>query len=247
MTTSETNVPMIEAVQLSKFYGPFVAVKEISFQINRGEVVAFLGPNGAGKSTLIKIILGLVKLTQGSILFNEKNLFHQRTEFVNQIGCLMETPAFHTHLTGRENLNYLNNLSGKIIARTAMDSVLEKAGILDRADTLVRTYSQGMRQRLGLANALMSNPDFIILDEPTNGLDPNGINEMRQLIQSLYEDGKTIFLSSHLLGEVEKVCTKVAIINQGQIVKEGRIEELLKEDQKLSTLEEYFLHHTVEK
>ena len=128
-----------------------------------------------------------------------------------------------------------------------MDSVLEKAGILDRADTLVRTYSQGMRQRLGLANALMSNPDFIILDEPTNGLDPNGINEMRQLIQSLYEDGKTIFLSRHLLGEVEKVCTKVAIINQGQIVKEGRIEELLKEDQKLSTLEEYFLHHTVEK
>ena len=93
----------------------------------------------------------------------------------------------------------------------------------------------------------MSNPDFIILDEPTNGLDPNGINEMRQLIQSLYEDGKTIFLSSHLLGEVEKVCTKVAIINQGQIVKEGSLEELLKEDQKLSTLEEYFLHHTVEK
>jgi len=159
----------------------------------------------------------------------------------------METPAFHTHLTGRENLNYLNNLSGKIIARTAMDSVLEKSGILDRADTLVRTYSQGMRQRLGLANALMSNPDFIILDEPTNGLDPNGINKMRQLIQSLYEDGKTIFLSSHLLGEVEKVCTKVAIINQGQIVKEGKIEDLLKEDQKLSTLEEYFLHHTVEK
>ena len=237
---------LIQIKNLSKKYGDTNALNQLGLAIPRNEIFGLLGPNGAGKSTLIKIILGLVKLTQGSILFNEKNLFHHRTEFVNQIGCLMETPAFHTHLTGRENLNYLNNLSGKIIARTALDSILEKAGILDRADTLVRTYSQGMRQRLGLANALMSNPDFIILDEPTNGLDPNGINEMRQLIQSLYDDGKTIFLSSHLLGEVEKVCTKVAIINQGQIVKEGRIEELLKEDQKLSTLEEYFLHHTVE-
>lgn len=234
----------IHISSLSKNYGGIQALTKLNLMIPKSEIFGLLGPNGAGKSTLIKILLGLVKPTSGLIEIDGINLFENRHNLMQKFGCMMENPAFHLHLTGRENLIYLSALSGIVLSKAGLDMLLEKAGIFSRADTKVKSYSQGMKQRLGLANALMGNPEIIILDEPTNGLDPSGINKMRKLIQNLKEDGKTILLSSHLLGEVEKICTKAAIINQGDIVKEGRIEELLKEDQELSTLEEYFLHYT---
>ena len=238
---------LIHIINLSKNYGSIQALNKLNLSIPKNEIFGLLGPNGAGKSTLIKILLGLVKPSSGLIEIDGLSLLENRPIMMQKIGSMMENPAFHQHLTGRENLDYLANLTGIEVSKSKMDSLLKKAGIPDRADTRVQTYSQGMRQRLGIANALMGNPDFIILDEPTNGLDPAGIEEMRVLIQNLKEDGKTILLSSHLLGEVEKVCTKIAIINKGEIVKEGQIDDLLKEDSKLKTLEDYFLHHTGEK
>ncbi len=202
------------------------AVKNLDLEVQAGQVYGFLGPNGAGKSTTIRILLDLVRPTSGDAYIYGQDVRRQHT-ILRRVGALVEGAAFYNFLSGRKNL--------EVFARTAghydpvrIDQLLEQVGLADRANHRVKGYSTGMKQRLGLAAALLSDPDLLILDEPTNGLDPAGMHEIREFIRSLVdEQGKTVFLSSHLLGEVEQVCDRVAIINLGEIIREGSVDELL--------------------
>lgn len=216
---------------LTKVYGRrrrkrIVAVDHVSLEIAAGQVYGFLGPNGAGKSTTIRMLLDLILPTAGAAyIFGQ----HVRRDHgvLRRVGAIVEGASFYNFLSGRRNL--------EVLARTAnhydpqrIEALLEQVGLADRAGQRVRAYSTGMRQRLGLAAALLTDPDLLILDEPTNGLDPGGMHEIRQFIRQLVDQqGKTVFLSSHLLAEVEQVCDRVAIIDQGRIVREGAVSELL--------------------
>lgn len=203
-----------------------VAVNDLSLEVKRGQVYGFLGPNGAGKTTTIRMLLDLILPTAGSAFVYGR---HVRREHgvLRRVGALVEGAAFYNFLTARRNL--------EVLARTAnqydsarIDMLLKQVGLSHRADQRVNGYSTGMKQRLGLAAALLTNPDLLILDEPTNGLDPSGMHEIREFIRRLVdEEGKTVFLSSHLLGEIEQVCDRVAIINMGEIVREGAVADLL--------------------
>lgn len=225
-----TTQPAIRITNLSKTFGRrrkrIEAVKHVTLDIPVGQVYGFLGPNGAGKTTTIRMMLDLIRPTEGDVtIFGQ----HVRREHgvLRRVGAIVEGAMFYNFLSGRRNL--------EVLARTAndlnpqrIDALLEQVGLAHRADQRVKGYSTGMKQRLGLAAALLGDPDLLILDEPTNGLDPEGMHEIRQFIRSLADDhGKTIFLSSHLLGEVEQVCDRVAIINLGEIVREGMVSDLL--------------------
>jgi len=225
-----TAQPAIRITNLSKTFGRrrkrIEAVKHVTLDIPVGQVYGFLGPNGAGKTTTIRMMLDLIRPTEGDVtIFGQ----HVRREHgvLRRVGAIVEGAMFYNFLSGRRNL--------EVLARTAndlnpqrIDALLEQVGLAHRADQRVKGYSTGMKQRLGLAAALLGDPDLLILDEPTNGLDPEGMHEIRQFIRSLADDhGKTIFLSSHLLGEVEQVCDRVAIINLGEIVREGMVADLL--------------------
>ncbi len=215
---------------LSKRYGSRWAVRELELSVPRGEVFGFLGPNGAGKTTTIRMMLGLVSPTSGSVSINGIDARRDPIGALSGVGAIVETPAFYGYLTGRQNLDVLGRISGGVKPSRA-DEVLELVGLLPRADDKVSGYSQGMRQRLGIAQALLAWPDIIVLDEPTNGLDPSGMREIRGLIRRLASEfGITVFLSSHLLYEVEAVCGRVAVINEGRLVAEGRVDELLKSE-----------------
>jgi len=225
-----TTQPAIRITNLSKTFGRrrkrIEAVKHVTLDIPVGQVYGFLGPNGAGKTTTIRMMLDLIRPTEGDVtIFGQ----HVRREHgvLRRVGAIVEGAMFYNFLSGRRNLEVLartaNDLNPKRI-----DALLEQVGLAHRADQRVKGYSTGMKQRLGLAAALLGDPDLLILDEPTNGLDPEGMHEIRQFIRSLADDhGKTIFLSSHLLGEVEQVCDRVAIINLGEIVREGMVADLL--------------------
>lgn len=225
-----TTQPAIRITNLSKTFGRrrkrIEAVKHVTLDIPVGQVYGFLGPNGAGKTTTIRMMLDLIRPTEGDVtIFGQ----HVRREHgvLRRVGAIVEGAMFYNFLSGRRNLEVLartaNDLNPKRI-----DALLEQVGLAHRADQRVKGYSTGMKQRLGLAAALLGDPDLLILDEPTNGLDPEGMHEIRQFIRSLADDhGKTIFLSSHLLGEVEQVCDRVAIINLGEIVREGMVSDLL--------------------
>lgn len=215
---------------LSKRYGSRWAVKGLDLKIPRGEVFGFLGPNGAGKTTTIRMVLGLITPSSGSVHINGLDIHKDRLNALGSIGAIVETPAFYGYLTGRENLRLLGSITGGVDEKR-LDEVLELVGLAARAGDKVKGYSQGMRQRLGIAQALLSRPDMIILDEPTNGLDPSGMREMRGLIGDLArEHGITVFISSHMLFEVETVCTEVAVINNGTLVAQGTVSELLKKE-----------------
>jgi ABC-2 type transport system ATP-binding protein len=202
------------------------AVKHLNLEIKAGQVYGFLGPNGAGKTTTIRMMLDLILPTRGQAYVYGR---HVRREHgvLRRVGAIVEGAAFYNFLSGRKNL--------EVLARTAnqydpqrIDKLLEQVGLAERARHRVRGYSTGMKQRLGLAAALLTDPDLLILDEPTNGLDPAGMREIRQFIRELVDQhGKTVFLSSHLLGEVEQVCDRVAIIHLGEIVREGAVTDLL--------------------
>ncbi len=222
--------PAIQLNNLRKTFGrrkqKVEAVRGIDLAVPAGLVYGFLGPNGAGKSTTIRMIMDLIRPSAGEALVYGRNV--QKDHAVLQrVGALVEGAAFYDFLTGRRNLEVLAR-TGNAYDAARIQTLLEQVGLADRADRLVKGYSTGMKQRLGLAAALLNDPDLVILDEPTNGLDPAGIQEMRGFIRDLAdEQGRTVFLSSHLLGEVEQVCDRVAIINQGEIVSEGRVAELL--------------------
>jgi ABC-2 type transport system ATP-binding protein len=218
--------PAFRAIALSKAYGKRLAVDHLDLQVDRGELFGFLGPNGAGKTTTIRMALGLVAPTNGSVEILGLEVRHNRSKVLPRVGALVESPALYGYLSGRNNLRAFGDLLGGV-PQKRIDEVLEIVALKGRDKDRVKTYSMGMKQRLGLAIALLNNPDLLILDEPANGLDPAGIVEMRDLLRGLAADGKTVFISSHVLSEVQQICTRVAIINQGKLVRVAPVAELL--------------------
>jgi ABC-2 type transport system ATP-binding protein len=218
---------VLETEHLTKKYGRRVAVDDLSLRVDRGDIYGFLGQNGAGKSTTIRMALGLVRPTSGRVLLLGYDVEVARLRALERTGAIVETPAFYENFSGRENLRWLAAMSGGADARR-IDEVLGIVGLRARAGDPVRVYSHGMRQRLGIAQALLPNPELIVLDEPTDGLDPQGIHEVRLLIRRLREElNLTVLLSSHLLYEVEQICNRVAIIDHGHLLYQGTIEQLV--------------------
>jgi ABC-type multidrug transport system ATPase subunit len=212
---------------LTKRYGRRVAVDHLSLEVERGDIFGFLGQNGAGKSTTIRMVLGLVRPTQGSVRLLGQDVRRQPLRALRKVGAIIESPAFYDHFTGWQNLRLLAAMSGGATPKR-IEEILEIVGLDTRAHEPVRVYSHGMRQRLGIAQALLPAPEFVILDEPTDGLDPQGIREVRLLIRRLRDELKlTVLLSSHLLYEVEQICNRVAIIDHGRLLYQGTIERLV--------------------
>lgn len=222
--------PYIELNKVSKYYDKFKAVDELSLKVYKGDIYGFLGPNGAGKSTSIRMMLSLITPSQGSIKLFGKDLADNRYQTMGRIGALIEKSDFYTYLSARKNLEILGRTSGLSNFKPKIDEVLELVGLAHRDQSKVKAFSQGMKQRLGIAQALLHEPDLLILDEPANGLDPQGQMEMRQLIQKLNkEKGMTILISSHILNEIEQISNRMVIINQGKAVVEGDVHQLLNE------------------
>lgn len=213
---------VIETHDLSKRYGEIVAVDRLSLRVRRGEVYGFLGPNGAGKTTTLRMLLGLAQPTAGgaSVLGGPPG----SAESIARIGALVEAPGFYPSLSGRDNLRVLAHHSGA--PRPRIETVLDEVGLAHRAKDRFATYSQGMKQRLGVAAALLKDPELLIFDEPTNGLDPRGMAEMRSFIRRLGRGRRTVLLSSHLMPEVEQVCDRAGVISKGALVKEGTVDQL---------------------
>jgi ABC-2 type transport system ATP-binding protein len=215
-----------EAVDLVKKYGEVTAVDGISLKICYGEVFGLLGPNGAGKTTTIGMMLGVLKPSAGEIRLFGDRLSGNERQLLPRVGALVETPTFYPYLGARDNLKVLAKVDSNVQA-SAIEATLELTGLLAAANRPFRTYSLGMKQRLGIAAALLADPELIILDEPTNGLDPAGIVEIRSLLQSLANQGKAVVLSSHQLNEVQRICDRVAIVNNGKIIADGTVASLL--------------------
>ncbi len=216
---------IIVTEKLSRSFGSFIAVKEVSLSVPDGVVYAFLGPNGAGKTTTIRMILGLIAPTSGSVHLFGKPFQRQDWQMLDRVGTLVESPSLYLHLTGRENLEVIRRMLD--LPRQNIDHVLGIMGLEKAAGKLVRQYSLGMQQRLALALAMLNDPVLLVLDEPTNGLDPAGIQEIRTLIRELPEKtGATVFLSSHLLSEVELMATHLGIIHNGSLLFQGELSEL---------------------
>ena len=213
---------VLEIKNLSKKYGNFIAVDNLSLKINSGEVFGILGPNGSGKTTTLGMLLGVINETSGSYAwFGQPDFENCR----KQIGSILEHPIFYPELSAYRNLEIASMIKG--CGKERIDVVLERVGLLERKTCNFNTFSLGMKQRLALASALLSNPDILVLDEPTNGLDPEGINYMRELILSIAAEGKTIIISSHLLDEIQKMCSHVAILKNGKLIKSGSIASIL--------------------
>jgi ABC-type multidrug transport system ATPase subunit len=214
---------VIETRELSKRYGERIdAVDRLTLRVRRGEVYGFLGPNGAGKTTTLRMLLGLVRPTSGGALV--LGAPPGSPEGLARVGALIESPTFYPFLSGRDNLRVLARYSGT--PETRIETVLEEVDLAARAGDRFGTYSLGMKQRLGIAGALLKDPELLILDEPTNGMDPAGMAEMRTFIRSLGQGRRTVLLSSHLMTEVEQICDRVGVINRGRLVREGTVEEL---------------------
>ena len=223
MSTSQN---IIETSGLSKSFSHRPAVIDVDLQVPRGCAFGFLGHNGAGKTTLIRMLLGLTQPDTGTMRIAGQPLPEERASVLARVGAIVEEPHFHGHLTGRENLRVIAAARGPA-ALARIDTALARVGLADRARDRVRTYSQGMRQRLGVARCLLADPELLILDEPMNGLDPGGILEFRTMIAELVAEGRSVFLSSHLLDEVEKSCQAAAVIDRGRMIAQGPISELL--------------------
>jgi ABC-2 type transport system ATP-binding protein len=219
----------VEVRGLTKRYDRLIAVDNVDLVVPRASAFGYLGPNGAGKTTLIKMLLGLTHATSGEMHVLGKPVPEQRAGALARVGAIVEEPRFHGYLTGRENL-WIAAAAREPAAHARIDDALARVGLADRADKRVKTYSQGMRQRLGVARCLIADPELLILDEPTNGLDPAGIQEFRELVRLLVDEGRTVLLSSHLLGEVERICDTVAIVDRGRVVAQGPIAELTSPD-----------------
>ena len=220
------NEDILVTEKLAKSYGHLEAVKGLDLQVRRGEVFGFLGPNGAGKTTTIRMCLGLIRPTSGRVLVLGHDVARRGAEVLPRVGALIESPALYSYMSGRDNLLcFADTLCGLPVSR--IDEVLAVVSLSDRQRDRVARYSMGMKQRLGLAVALLHDPELLILDEPANGLDPAGIVEMRSLLRRLAAAGKTIFLSSHVLAEVQQTCDRVAILNRGELVRVAPVEELV--------------------
>ena len=218
------NELVIQTDALTKRYGEIVAVDSLSLEAQRGHILGLLGPNGSGKTTTMSMLLGLVRPTSGSFKLFGGSISHQYA--LHRTGAIVETPSFYPYLSGRDNLAYFQGITGRG-DRRELDSLLGKVGLADRAHSRFRTYSLGMKQRLGLAYALLGDPELLFLDEPTNGMDPAGMAEVREMIRDLGTGERTVVLSSHLLHEVEQVCDSVAILSKGKLIAQGRVADLV--------------------
>lgn len=218
--------PVVQIEGLTKTFKNNAAVNNVSFEVKAGDVFGLLGPNGAGKTTIIRMMLGLVKPSSGrAILFGQDVATHKNS-ILPKTSAIIESPALYPHLNGWENLRVMGQMVG-VTDSSQIEWSLRRMNMIERADARFETYSLGMKQRMCIAAALLTDPELIILDEPTNGLDPAGIHDIRDLIKSLAEEGRTVFLSSHLLNEVQQVCNRVAIIQRGRIIAQGVVEEML--------------------
>ncbi|GAB3954697.1 ABC transporter ATP-binding protein [Kribbella albertanoniae] len=238
---NETGVPLVEVIGLTKRYGDTLAVDGVDLTVLPGEVYGFLGPNGAGKTTTLRILTGLIAPTTGRI----KVLGGRpgSPDVLGKTGSMIESPAFYPYLSGLDNLRLLAEYAE--VPRQRVDEVLELVDLKERARDRFSAYSLGMKQRLGVAAALLKDPELVILDEPTNGLDPAGMRDMRRLIRELGSDGRTVLLSSHLLGEVQQICDRVGIIDSGRMVAEHNVEDLRGEQELLVRAEPQQTAHAV--
>ncbi len=233
---------VLSAEGLAKRYGDREVVTDATFSLRRGEVFGFLGPNGAGKTTTIRMLVGLVKPTRGRVVIDGHDVQREFEAAMRRVGCIVETPDLYRFLTGRENLEHFARMVGDS-ARGRIAELADLVRMTGRLDDTVRTYSLGMRQRIGIAQALLGDPSVLILDEPTNGLDPAGIREMRELLRHLADErGLAVFVSSHILSEVEKVADRVAIVHRGRTLATGTLSELTEGGAR--SLEELFLEKT---
>ena len=216
---------VVETSGLTKRFGDRIAVDDVDLRVPHGSAFGYLGPNGAGKTTLIRMLLGLTSVTSGTMHLLGRPVPAERAAALARVGAIVEEPRFHGHLTGRENLTVIAAARERE-AHVRIDGALARTGLSQRADERVKRYSLGMRQRLGVARSLLADPELLILDEPTNGLDPAGMREFRDMIRGFVAEGRTVLLSSHLLDEVEKICDAVAIVDRGRVVMQGPIAEL---------------------
>ncbi|MEO8953635.1 MAG: ABC transporter ATP-binding protein [Ktedonobacteraceae bacterium] len=245
IATQSDDIVIISTSRLTKAFGNLVAVNDLHLQVMRGDVFGFLGPNGSGKTTTIRMLLGLIRPTAGrAIIFGMDNSY-QLPAILQRIGAIVETPVFYPYLSGKDNLHAVAAASGMISGSASnrrVEEVLEIVELRAQAKDAFRKYSLGMKQRLGIGAALLNDPELVLLDEPTNGLDPAGVFEIRQLIQRLSTLGKTIFISSHILYEIQHVCNRVAILQRGNLIKQGAVSELLQPNEqiivRLNTAEE---------
>jgi ABC-2 type transport system ATP-binding protein len=214
----------ILASDLTKIYGERAALSHGNFVVPEGSICGFVGPNGSGKTTTIRMLLGLITPTSGTATVLGESISHPE-KYLPHVGAMIEGPAFYPALSGRENLKVLAELGGFPLSR--VDQLLEKVDLADRGGSKFKTYSLGMKQRLGIAAALLPNPKLLILDEPTNGLDPSGIQEVRGIIKDLADSGTTVFVSSHILSELEMICEYLIMLREGRVIFSGRTQELL--------------------
>lgn len=215
--------PILTINNLTKKFGYLTAVKDLSFTINKGNVYGILGPNGSGKSTTLGIVLNVVNKTEGDFSWFDGNVdTHQA---LKKVGAIIERPNFYPYMTAEQNLKLVCKIKG--VATNKINEKLEIVGLLDRKDSKFKTYSLGMKQRLAIASALLNDPEILILDEPTNGLDPQGIHQIRKIIKGIAKNGTTILLASHLLDEVEKVCSHVVVLRKGEKLYSGRVDEMI--------------------
>lgn len=220
---------VVETVGLTKCYRKSEVVKNVNLKVEQGNIYGFLGPNGAGKTTTIRMLLGLIRPTEGEVNIFGKSLAQERLSILSKVGSLVETPSYYGHLTGGENLETIRRLL-RVRDSTKVDQVLKQVRLTDAKNKKVKEYSLGMKQRLAIAMALLNDPDLLILDEPTNGLDPAGIQEIRELIKEMPKKfDVTVLVSSHLLSEVEQIATQVGIIHRGELIFQDSINVLRKE------------------
>lgn len=236
---------VLQVSHLSKKIRRQEIIKDVNFTVNKGDICGFIGPNGAGKTTIIRMLTSLVKPTSGSIRLNGYDVIENRKEALQHLGAIVESPIFFSHMSGQEilmNLALLIPNQSKLERQQKVEEVLEIVGLSDRKKDKISTYSLGMKQRLGIAQALLNDPTIIILDEPANGLDPLGMVQLRELILKLNEEHNiTFFISSHLLDELQKICNRLVIIKKGEIAWKGTKDELLNLGHKGASLEEVFI------
>ncbi len=229
---------IVQLNDLHKKYGNFTAVDGLSLQVKEGDVYGFLGPNGAGKSTTIRMMLSLIAPTSGEVRIFDKSLVTSREEIMRNVGCIIEKPDFYLYMSAVKNLQLFARMNGVNPSSKEVNELFDLVGLAGRQNDLVRTYSHGMKQRLGIAQTLIHSPKLIVLDEPTTGLDPKGIIDLRNLILRLKNEfGKTIILSSHILSEIELIADSMVIINKGKAVAQGRVSELLSNQDLIVTFE----------
>lgn len=236
---------LLETNNLSFNYKKQQVLSNICLKIPQGSIYGYLGKNGAGKSTTIKLLLGLEKSEKDTIYFDNKEFCLNREEALSNIGCLIETPSYYGNLSAYENLRYLDILYK--CGENKIQYILEIVRLTKDQNKKAKQFSTGMRQRLGIAMAMLHNPKLLILDEPLNGLDPEGVYEMRELLVKLRNEGKTIFFSSHILSEIEKICTHIGILNEGKLLFQGEINSLLSDHTQGYNLESIFLNLTTKK